>query len=493
MKQVIKKIMMVVFTMLLLFISTNVYAKTAKAKEETVRIRKEASTDSSIIALISQNEEVEILEETGDWYQVKYNSYTGYVRKDMLEVETANETQNQTSTTTTNQESESQNETTEDKTEQEENTTSENNTSTIEKNESSEENKQNSETISEKSEENKLQKGYTGKLTSKLDLKLVPLINSSVIKTLDENTQITITDIMNKWCYVETENECGWTLLSKVETEEKGEQEEKNQEKEQEQEKENDEEETKETNNQEVEKEKKKENTEIIKYVSAETLNVRESADNEAKIISQLTLNTKVTVLEQINSTWAKITAKGKTGYVANKYLSDQKVDITSRSEEINRQENSTEKEETKGEQQESKQETSSSSNQKTQGTSGADIVSFAKKYLGYHYVAGGASPSTGFDCSGFTTYVYKNFGITLSRSSGAQASNGTAVSKPNLQQGDLVIFNNSSNSAIGHVGIYIGGNTFIHAANSQKGVITTSLSDNYYSPRFVTGRRVIP
>ena len=55
-----------------------------------------------------------------------------------------------------------------------------------------------------------------------------------------------------------------------------------------------------------------------------------------------------------------------------------------------------------------------------------------------------------------------------------------------------MVIFNNSSNTAIGHVGIYIGGNTFIHAANSSKGVITTSLSDSYYSARFVTARRII-
>ena len=118
--------------------------------------------------------------------------------------------------------------------------------------------------------------------------------------------------------------------------------------------------------------------------------------------------------------------------------------------------------------------------------------VEYAKKYLGYKYVSGGSSPETGFDCSGFTSYVYKHFGISISRTSGAQASNGTAVSKSNLQAGDLVIFNNKSNSSVGHVGIYIGGNTFIHAGNSGTGVITTSLSDSYYSARYVTGRRII-
>lgn len=114
------------------------------------------------------------------------------------------------------------------------------------------------------------------------------------------------------------------------------------------------------------------------------------------------------------------------------------------------------------------------------------------KKYLGCRYVSGGSSPSTGFDCSGFTSYVYKQCGISISRSSGAQASNGTAVSKANLQPGDLVLFNNRANTSVGHVGIYIGGNTFIHAGNSGTGVITTSLSDSYYQSRYVTGRRII-
>ena len=69
----------------------------------------------------------------------------------------------------------------------------------------------------------------------------------------------------------------------------------------------------------------------------------------------------------------------------------------------------------------------------------------------------GGASPKTGFDCSGFTYYVYKHFRYTLSRSSKAQANNGKKVEKEDLQPGDLLIFKNQSLTAIGHVGIYIG------------------------------------
>ena len=114
------------------------------------------------------------------------------------------------------------------------------------------------------------------------------------------------------------------------------------------------------------------------------------------------------------------------------------------------------------------------------------------KKYLGYKYVAGGSSPSTGFDCSGFTTYVFRNFGVSLNRSSKDQIKNGTAVSKSNLQPGDIVIFKNQGKTAIGHVGIYIGSGNFIHAANKKEGVVITALSSSYYSQRYVGARRVI-
>ena len=215
---------------------------------------------------------------------------------------------------------------------------------------------------------------------------------------------------------------------------------------------------------------------------------MRETADNNAKLVSQLKINTKVRVIGT-EGTWSKIKVNGKTGYVASKYLSDKKVDVTSRSEETKRGSKNTSSEKNtanKTESTASTQATSSSSS-----SSGSGIVACAKQYLGCRYVAGGSSPSTGFDCSGFTSYVYKQCGISINRSSGAQASNGTAVSKSNLQPGDLVLFNNRANTSIGHVGIYIGGNTFIHAGNSKTGVITTSLSDSYYAPRFVTARRV--
>ena len=127
-----------------------------------------------------------------------------------------------------------------------------------------------------------------------------------------------------------------------------------------------------------------------------------------------------------------------------------------------------------------------------TTGTTGAAVVEYAKQYLGYKYVSGGASPSTGFDCSGFTTYVYKHFGVSLNRTSSGQNNNGVAVAKSDLQPGDLVIFNNDANTTIGHVGIYIGDGNFIHASNPSDGVKITTLTTGYYQKRYVGARRVI-
>ena len=435
------KIGLIILAFIILTISTKVYATNGKANQETVRMRKEASTESSVVTLISLDEEVEVLSEEGEWYKIKYKTYTGYVRKDMLDVD--------------------------GKIEIAQNTNSENTTS--------------SEEIKDK-----IEIGYTGTIASKLDLKLVPSITSSNINTIEENSKITIKDIINKWSYVETDNKSGWVLTSKIKVSEQKNEEVKTEDnKEQAVEETKKEDNTEKTTSKEETKTEEKKKTEVTKYVSAETLNMRETANNNAKLINQLKVNTKVTVLET-EGTWSKIKVNGKTGYVASKYLSDKKVDVTSRSEEISRGS------ENKSSNTESTQKTESNTQGTSSSASGNNIVAYAKKYMGYKYVSGGSSPSTGFDCSGFTSYVYKQCGISISRSSSAQASNGTAVSKSNLQPGDLVIFNNRANTSIGHVGIYIGGNTFIHAGNSGTGVITTSLSDSYYSARYVTGRRII-
>ena len=82
---------------------------------------------------------------------------------------------------------------------------------------------------------------------------------------------------------------------------------------------------------------------------------------------------------------------------------------------------------------------------------------------LGYKYVSGGKKPETGFDCSGFTRYVFSNFGVSLGATAASQANNsGTEVARTDLQVGDLILFQDDGRTRIGHCGIYIGNNTCI-------------------------------
>jgi len=94
------------------------------------------------------------------------------------------------------------------------------------------------------------------------------------------------------------------------------------------------------------------------------------------------------------------------------------------------------------------------------QAISGSEIVAEASKYVGIAYVSGGSSPSTGFDCSGFVSYVYGQFGISLPRTSSAYYGVGTRVSSP--QPGDIIV-------SPGHLGIYAGPNLQIDAPRSGK------------------------
>ena len=112
-------------------------------------------------------------------------------------------------------------------------------------------------------------------------------------------------------------------------------------------------------------------------------------------------------------------------------------------------------------------------------------VVGIAMRYLGVPYRWGGASPSGGFDCSGFTMYVYAQVGISLPHYTGSQWGMGTPVSRDQLEAGDLVFFN-----GLGHVGIYVGGGNFIHAPHTGDVVKISSMS-GWYSSTFMGGRRL--
>ncbi|GIP30763.1 hypothetical protein J23TS9_58930 [Paenibacillus sp. J23TS9] len=108
---------------------------------------------------------------------------------------------------------------------------------------------------------------------------------------------------------------------------------------------------------------------------------------------------------------------------------------------------------------------------------------------IGTKYKTAGTTTS-GFDCSGFTAYVFKHLGINLPHQSGSQFSMGSAVSRSDLRAGDLVFFN-TSGSGVSHVGIYVGDGKFAHASTSR-GVMVSSLSDSYYVNRYVGAKRVM-
>jgi cell wall-associated NlpC family hydrolase len=124
--------------------------------------------------------------------------------------------------------------------------------------------------------------------------------------------------------------------------------------------------------------------------------------------------------------------------------------------------------------------------------SSGREVVRVAQKYKGAKYTWGGASPK-GFDCSGFTWYVYqKATGMDITRGVEEQWQLGRAVGHGEWQPGDIVFFENTFERGLSHVGIYMSGDSFIHAENEQTGVVVTSLNSEYYSQRYAGARRLL-
>ena len=131
----------------------------------------------------------------------------------------------------------------------------------------------------------------------------------------------------------------------------------------------------------------------------------------------------------------------------------------------------------------------SSGSSSSSSTSLGTQIANYGMSFVGYPYVYGGTSPS-GFDCSGFVQYIYRQFGYSINRTATAQLANGYYVSYDSLIPGDLVFF--GSGSSASHVGMYIGGGEFVHAANSRSGVKISSLSESWYAARYIGARRIV-
>lgn len=288
-------------------------------------------------------------------------------------------------------------------------------------------------------------------------LKIVPSINATDIIEVKKDEEVIITETINDWVCVQTKTAKGWIYKEKLKSKE-------------------DKKEEKQTTeqNQVVEESKLK-----TLYIGSESVNLRKEANTNSEVVTKLSLNTAVDVYAEENG-WSKVKVNGKEGYISSSLLSEKKKE-TSRSLETPR----TKTNETSSDDAKTSQEKGTTT---TVSGKGATVVETAKKYIGCSYVYGTSGPSS-FDCSGFTSYVFKQHGISLNRTAAGQYSNGVAVSRDQLQPGDLVMF---GKSGINHVGIYIGGGQIVHAANKSRGVTTDTINSGYYNNNYVGARRLM-
>lgn len=190
----------------------------------------------------------------------------------------------------------------------------------------------------------------------------------------------------------------------------------------------------------------------IYVRITADSLNIRSAPGTDQEKVGKLSAGRIVETLEELEDGWYRI----EEGYISAEF-----TEVVDPSELV-------------------------------QSSKGQEIVNYAMQFLGYPYVYGGSSPR-GFDCSGFTSYIYKQFGYSLKRSASDQLDNGTSVSRSELQPGDLVMFKKGSSSRrASHVGIYIGNNQFIHSSTSRVGVIISGMDEAYYTSGFVGARRIV-
>lgn len=202
-----------------------------------------------------------------------------------------------------------------------------------------------------------------------------------------------------------------------------------------------------------------------VTKVIVEEAKIREKGSDDADIINYLEQDTEVVAIEMIDN-WYRIKTDELEGYIYKTQVDESVLSLIpyTRSEENQIPEEA------------------------PSAYLGEEVVAYAKKFLGNPYVYGGNSLTKGVDCSGFTSQVYKNFGVTLQRSSRAQyASNGYKVTKADLLPGDLVFYGH--NGYIDHVAIYAGAGEIVHASSPKTGIKMSKLE---YGKPIIGIKRVI-
>ena len=459
----------------IIFNTTKVEATTAVVDVQSLYLREKASTSSDMVDGLIKGQKLEVIEKLDGWYKVEADGKTGYVSADFVTIKDENKEETKT---TEKQESKSEEkveektETKQEETKQEENT---NNTT------NSQEPKQ--ESSKETKREVKEFKVKQATLENNAKAYILPLINSNVLKELKKGTQVTIYDETNNWYYIQDDEISAWvnkTAFGEViEIEENTTTEETN--KEEKETKQEDETKQEEKNGDNAATEEKEITKKSMYVNNPGGINVREGAGTDYKVVTSLSFNDMVYVVAEVGD-WYKVEVNEGVGYIAKRLLSEKEQDTTSRGAEERIIEND---EQVQSEEQRS--------NVSSASSVGEQIVEFAKQYLGCPYVYGASGPSS-FDCSGFTMYVFKNFGINLSHSATAQSKNGDYVAKDDLMPGDLVFFKDyETMNGIGHVGIYVGDGNFIHASSGTGYCVKIStLLSGSYNTRYETARRLV-
>lgn len=495
----------------LLVLSSIVKAAEVEITGDIINLRQEASTDSTIIIQIAKGEKCEFIEEEGNWYRVKYGDYTGYVSKDYAEMVTNSSSEESSNTesnnTTQEEENNKENNNVEDnKATEKESNEKENNTSSKE-----EQNANNSESSSSNL------KG-TGKTNKNTSVRIAPLINSSKIANLKNNSEVNVIEELNGWAYIQTDEISGWVRTNNItidndnnatdkpsdetnkqstDSNKTSDSDKDNKDNSTDKNNSDDKDNTDKNNDNSNKDDNNSDFTKKTMYTTNAATNIRSEASTNSNIVMVVSINTALEVIGE-EGEWYKVNTSEGDAYVSKDLLSNSKTDITNRGG-IDRTSNSTNTSKKVTTENVSKKENASTSS----STKASEIVSYAKKFLGVPYVYGGASPS-GFDCSGFTMYVYNHFGISMRHGAQAQAKLGEKVSANksskssllnNLKVGDLVFFlDYETMDEIGHCGIYIGSGNFIHASSGSGYCvkINSLLPGEYYNTRYCAARRIL-
>lgn len=459
-----KKISIITILLYMFFITSS-FASTATIDVNSARLREDANTTSKVLTNIYKGEKVEILEKDGEWYKVKYGSNTGYLKNTLIKEDAIS----------------------------------------------------NEEKVNEKTDETveDVQQEDSNKVVIKSNtvIRYQPNMISNTIVSVEIGKELTKELELGKWIKVSDGAIDGWILKAKIENQNIQKQDTTDSNKTNTTTEEN----TNTTNTVNTNKvntntvsnkvtntvvENKVENKVVNEVkqetsnstgnkkgkVNVETAKVRKEASTTAKIVGFLDYNDEITILAE-EGEFYKFTEKSVSGYVHKSLITPIEENVSSRGNAEERvQENVVE--DNKISKEEPKQEVSIESNNTSKGK---EVAELALKYKGYKYVVGGKNPESGFDCSGFTRYIFLQFGYSLGNTAASQNNLGVEVERSALKEGDLILFYDEQKTKIGHTGIYISGGDFIHSANPERGVVIDNLNTNsYYNERYIVAKRIV-